>query len=245
MKRKADLSRIAVVLSRPSHPGNVGACARAMKTMGLTDLVLVAPRRVAHAQARALAAGAVDVLESARVVRTLPEALAERVLSVGFSARGRDLAHRARDWRELAPEVLDAARCGPVALVFGNETFGLTNGELLACQRHATIAANPDYPSLNLAAAVQVACYELAAAARAFSPVQGAKRKPATGSQLEALHAHVRQALVASGFLDPANPRRFEERLRRLVARADLEREEVALLRGMIASLESPRKRSR
>jgi tRNA/rRNA methyltransferase len=237
MKAPSPLARVAVVLVRTSHPGNVGAAARAMKTMGLADLVLVSPRHFPHPEADALAAGAADVLDGARVVTGLAEALADRVLAIGFSARGRDLSHPAREWRALAPEAVAATADGPVALVFGNETSGLSNDELLACQRHATIPASPEYPSLNLAAAVQVACYELALAAAAF-PVPGRPpRARATGADLEALHARLNRLLVGSGFLDPREPGRLDERLRRLAARLDLETEEVALLHGMLDSL--------
>jgi tRNA/rRNA methyltransferase len=237
MKANSSLARVAVVLSRTSHPGNIGAAARAMKTMGLEDLVLVAPRHFPHAEATALAAGAADVLERARVVPSLAEALAECTLAIGFSARGRDLSHPVRDWRSLAPEALAAAKEGRVALVFGNETSGLSNEELLACQRLASIPANPGYSSLNLAAAVQVACYELALAASAFRVPDRPARTPATGAELEALHARLNAVLVASGFLDPAEPGRLDERMRRLAARLDLESEEVALLHGMLDSL--------
>ncbi|HEX4944246.1 MAG TPA: RNA methyltransferase [Usitatibacteraceae bacterium] len=241
MKTQLLLSRVAVVLSRTSHPGNIGAAARAMKTMGIGDLVLVAPRHFPHPEAVALAAGAGDVLQRARVVPTLEQALADRTLAIGFSARGRDLSHPARDWRSAAPEAIAAAADGAVALVFGNETSGLSNDELLACQRHACIPANPDYPSLNLAAAVQVACYELALAASAFRIADRPPRAPATGADLEALHARLREVLVASGFLDPEEPGRLDERMRRLAARLDLESEEVAILHGMLGSL-APRK---
>lgn len=237
MKANSPLARVAVVLSRTSHPGNIGAAARAMKTMGLGDLVLVAPRHFPHPEAQALAAGAADVLERARVVQSLAEALADRTLAIGFTARGRDLSHPASDWRSAAPSAIEATTEGAVALVFGNETSGLSNDELLACQRLASIPANPDYPSLNLAAAVQIACYELALAAAAFRIPQRPARSPATGADLEALHERLRSALLASGFLDPQEPGRLDERMRRLAARLDLETEEVAILHGMIASL--------
>jgi len=237
MKAENPLPRVAVVLVRTSHPGNIGAAARAMKTMGLADLVLVAPRHFPHPDADALAAGAGDVLDRARVVASLAEALADRTLAVGFSARGRDLSHPAREWRSLAPETVAAAAAGPVALVFGNETSGLSNDELLACQRHATIPASTEYPSLNLAAAVQVACYELALAAGAFRVPDRPPRTRATGADLEALHARLQQLLVASGFLDPREPGLLDERMRRLAARLDLETEEVAILHGMLDSL--------
>ena len=182
-----------------------------------------------------MAAGAKDVLGSARVHDDLASALADRELAIGFSARRRDLSHPVREWRELAPEAL--AFPGRLALVFGNETSGLSNDELLRCQRFATIASNPAYGSLNLAQAVQVAAYEIALAARAFEPATTGLRTPATGADLEGLHAHLNEALVACGFLDPAKPGRLDERMRRLASRAGLEREEVDLLRGMLAAL--------
>ena len=235
MKATFDLSRVAVVLVRPSHPGNIGAAARALKTMGLADLALVRPRHFPHEEADAMAAGAKDVLERARIHDDLAAALADRELAIGFSARRRDLSHEPREWRDLAPEVL--ASPGRLALVFGNETSGLSNEELLRCQRFATIASNPAYGSLNLAQAVQVAAYEIALAARAFEPAATGPRSPATGADLEGLHAHLNEALVACGFLDPAKPGRLDERMRRLASRLSLEREEVDLLRGMLHAL--------
>ena len=236
------LSRMRVVLSHPSHPGNIGAAARAMKTMGLGDLRLVAPKRFPDPEATALASAATDVLESARSCAALEEAIGDTVLAVGFSARVRDLSHPARAVRECAPEIVAAAREGPVALVFGNETFGLTNEELGRCRMLATIPANPAYASLNLAAAVQIACYEVAMAA-GVEASEPSEREPATVEELEALFVHWEAAMRASGFLDPAQPRRLMERMRRMLARAGLEREEVRLLRGMLAAFEKPKVR--
>jgi tRNA/rRNA methyltransferase len=235
------LAHVRVVLSRPSHPGNIGSAARAMKTMGFGDLRLVAPKAFPHPEAEALASGALDVLRNARVFETLEQALADAVLAVGFSARGRDLSHPPRALREAAPLLVSAAAAAPVALVFGNETFGLTNEELARCQWLAVIPANPAYASLNLAAAVQVACYEIATTAAAFTPPLEPERTPATVEEVEAFFAHLERAMVASGFLDPAMPKRLMERMRRLFARAGLEREEVRFLRGMLAAFEKPR----
>jgi tRNA/rRNA methyltransferase len=237
----ASLANVRVVLTRPSHPGNIGAAARAMKTMGLEDLRLVQPARFPDAAATSLASGAVDVLERARVHETLEAALADCVMSVGFTARPRDLSHPARSLRDVVPEVLAPAAQGRVALVFGNETFGLSNEELVRCSALAHIPANPVYSSLNLAAAVQVACYELSLGAHAFAIPAGPARNAATGEEIEALFAHWERAMIESGFLDPAQPKRLMERLRRLFARAGLEREEVRFLRGMLTSFQKPK----
>ena len=228
---------IAVVLARPSHPGNVGSAARAMKTMGFADLRLVDPPAI-NDEARALAAGAADVLEGARSYASLPEALHDCALAVGFTARSRELSHPAQGVREVAPQIVEACARGTVALVFGNETSGLSNEELGHCQRVAAIPANPDYASLNLAAAVQVACYEVATAAGSFQASASGAHDPATVADLEALYAHFEQAMLASGYLDPRRPGRLMERLRRLFARASLERSEVKALRGMLEAFE-------
>ena len=239
------LDSIAVVLSRPSHPGNIGAAARAMKTMGLSDLRLVTPRRFPDPEAVALAAGGMDVLRGARVVATLEEALADRVLSVGFTARSRELSLPAAPVRECAAEIVAAAAGGGVALVFGNETSGLSNEELGRCQRLATIPSNETYPSLNLAAAVQIACYEVALAAEVQAPAAGRTHLPATGEDLEALFAHFEASMIVSGYLDPKRPGRLMERLRRLFGRARLERSEVKALRGMLEAFEKRMGRAR
>ncbi len=231
------LDRIVVVLSHPSHPGNIGSAARALKTMGRGSLRLVAAPAIDDA-ARALAAGGIDVLEGASRHATLEAATADCVLAVGFTARERGLSHEATTVRNLVGPILAAALDGPVALVFGNETSGLSNEELGRCQRIAVIPANPAYSSLNLAAAVQVACYELATAADAFDSPAAERGEPATGDDLEALFAHFEASMQASGYLDPRVPGRLMERLRRLFARARLERSEVKALRGMLEAFE-------
>ncbi len=243
MDRPDDLSRIRIVLSKPSHPGNIGGAARAMKTMGFADLALVKPRYFPDPDATAMAAGAGDVLASASVHKTLDAALGDCVLAVGFSARLRDLSHPARPLREAAREILDAALAGPVALVFGNETSGLSNDELSRCQRLVAIPASSAYASLNLAAAVQVACYELATTAGAHATSAGGSGTAATGADLAALFAHLEGAVTASGYVDAKRPGRFMERMRRLFARTSLEREEVKLLRGMLAAFEKRMRR--
>ena len=243
MDPESPLSRTRIVLTRTSHPGNIGAAARALKTMGFAHLTLVAPRHFPDPDATAMAAGAADVLERARVVDSLEAALADCTLAVGFSARGRDLSHAPQRLREAASAILDGAAQGRVALVFGNETSGLSNEELLRCQRLVSIPANPAYGSLNLAAAVQVACYELATSAALHDAPAAGAGTAATGEDLHGLFEHLERAAAESGYVDRARPGRFMERMRRLFARTGLEREEVKLIRGMLAAFEKAMKR--
>ena len=160
------LSRIRIVLCAPSHPGNIGAAARAMRTMGLSQLVLVAPQRFPDAEADALASGATGILRAARIVDTLDAALAGAALAIGFSARPREFAGAAMPVRAAAHEAFSYAARGEVALVFGSEMSGLSNAELARCQLVATIPSDPSFSSLNLAAAVQIAAYELRSSRR-------------------------------------------------------------------------------
>lgn len=240
MKARGPLSRIRVVLSRPSHPGNIGAAARALKTMGIAQLRLVRPRRFPDPEARAMASGALDILQLARVCADLDEALAGTTFSVALSARPRELSHPPLDARAAAREIVEAARAGEVAIVFGNETVGLTNKEIMRCTRLARIPASEAYTSLNLAQAVQVMAYELRMAA--LEPAAASSRSdPALHEDIEQLYAHLERSLRASGFLHPRYPRKLMERLRRLLARAKLEKVEVNILRGMLAAWDRPK----
>jgi tRNA/rRNA methyltransferase len=235
MKTGHPLSRIRVVLCRPSHPGNIGAAARAIKTMGLSRLVLVRPKRFPDPEARALATGALDVLQSARLCTTLDEALEGTTLSVAMSARSRELSHPPLDARAAAQELAQAARGEEVALVFGNETVGLSNEEVMRCSRIARIPADPKYASLNLAQAVQVMAYETRIAA--LDP--GTAPPPleyATHEEVENFYAHLERSLYASGFLHPRYPRKLMDRLRRLFSKARLEKVEVNILRGILTT---------
>jgi tRNA/rRNA methyltransferase len=233
------LAHVRIVLSRTSHPGNIGAAARAAWTMGIGALVLVAPRRFPDADATARATGAESVLAKARVVPSLDDALADCAWTVGLSARPRELAGRVVPIRAAAHEAIARTRDGPVALVFGSEMSGLSNDELARCRAVATIPANPAYSSLNLAAAVQVAAYELRLAAAGDDVWQAPRFEPATHAAIEGLHAHAERTLAAMRFLDPAMPRRLMPRLRRLFARAGLEHEEVNILRGILARIDA------
>jgi len=230
------LQRIRVVLCRPSHPGNVGAAARAMKTMGIEDLRLVSPRDFPSPEARWMAAHAVDVLEGARIVHRLEDAIADCVAAYALSARARDWSPPVMPAREAAQAAIAQAGGGPVALVFGTERAGLTNEEALACQVLVHIPASARYGSLNLAQAVQVMSYELRVAAGAGVPAERGQML-ATLADIEGLHAHFAEAAQAAGFFDPAAPMKFRERLRRLFARTRLEREEVNVLRGLLRAL--------
>lgn len=246
MEGFASLDRVRVVLSHTSHPGNIGGAARAMKTMGLAHLVLVSPRLFPHDDAIARASGAEDLLVRARVVESLAEALDGCVLAAAVTARRRELSAPPRWARDAAVELIGAARRDQVALVFGNETSGLSNDEVALTHMPLMIPANPAYSSLNLAAAVQIVCYELRLAAAdpgAPPPVAG-EGSPASHEDVDRLVAHFERAAIASGFLDPASPKRLILRLRRLFARARLEREEVAILRGMLSAFEQPRSKA-
>jgi len=233
------LQRIRIVLVRTTHPGNIGAAARAMFTMGLTRLTLVAPKyRPDHVEAVALAAGAAPVLERARCVATLDDALEGAALTIGLSARRREFVGRALGVRQAAIEAIASAEHGDVAIVFGTEMSGLTNDELARCAIAVTIPANPDYASLNLAAAVQVAAYELRIAATDASGWSAPRYPPATYDETEGLYRHAQRTLTSLAFLNPAMPKRLLPRLRRLFGRAVLEHEEVNILRGILARID-------
>jgi len=236
------LKNIRVVLTQTSHPGNIGAAARAVKTMGLGTLVLVRPRHFPHPDATARASGALDILERAQVHESLTAALEGCVLAVAATSRQRELRHEMMTARTAARELLAQAASHPVAIVFGNETSGLSSDEAGLCHVWASIPANPEYASLNLAAAVQVFAYEC----RMALPERGDPRAPefesASHEQVEQLFQHFGKTMVHAGFLDPANPKRLLPRLRRLLARARLETEEVNILRGFLKAVDKMRR---
>jgi tRNA/rRNA methyltransferase len=227
------LDNIRVVLSHTSHPGNIGAAARAMKTMGLSNLFLVNPKQFPDAMADAMASGANDLLANAVVCSRLEQALQGAVLVVGLTARHRDLSHSMLTLRQAAPQILERAGEAPVALLFGTEMSGLSNAELEKCQLLITIPVNPEYSSLNLAAAVQVVAYELRTCGVVTEPIS--KDLPlAAFEDVERFYEHLERTLVEIDFLDPLDPRRLMTRLRRLFARAGMEKEEVNILRGIL-----------
>ncbi len=233
MNPQNPLDNVRIVLSHSSHPGNIGASARAMKTMGLSSLVLVNPGRFPDREAEALASGALDVLAEARVCASLDDALAGTVLAAALTARSRELSHTAYYAKQAARVLLEQARQHPVAVVFGGEASGLSNEEIIKCQMLVHIPANPDYASLNLAAAVQVMCYELRMALENPAP-QPSEFEAASFEEIEMFFRHLEEVMVSTGYLNPDQPKRLMERLRRLFARARLEKEEINILRGIL-----------
>lgn len=228
------LNNVRVVLSHTTHPGNIGAAARAMKTMGLQHLYLINPRHFPDDQANAMSAGADDVLHNAVVCGSIDEALTGVVFTVGMTARLRDISLQVKTPREAMPLVLQQAATQPVALLFGTEMSGLTNEETGRSQLLVNIPANPDYSSLNLAAAVQVMAYELSVAAQSYTPAQP-EIQPATHEQVEGFFTHLEKTLFEIGFFTTQNPARMMQRLRRLYARARLEQDELNILRGILS----------
>ncbi len=228
------LQKVSVVLVRTTHPGNIGATARAMKTMGLARLVLVEPRYFPDAQATAMASGADDVLAAARVCASLDEALNDTRFAVAMTARVRELAYEPVNIRVAAAHVLAEAGASEVALVFGTEMSGLSNDEVLKCQLAAMIPAVKGYSSLNLAAAVQLMAYELRMGLLGGVVGVPPLQEPAQLGDIERFYEHLQRNLIDSGFLDPAFPKKLMERMRRLFGRARLEKEEVNILRGIL-----------
>jgi tRNA (cytidine32/uridine32-2'-O)-methyltransferase len=235
---------IRIVLVGTTHPGNIGAVARAMKNMGLVDLALVKPKKFPHAKATARASGAVDVLENANVVESLPEAIKDCVFVAGASARPRSLNWPYMEPRECAAKFLELSEDGVVAAVFGPEKSGLSNSDLDHCDTLLTIPTNPDFSSLNLAMSVQVLSYELRMAALAGTPPHYEHDAPlATSEEMEKFYEHMEKTLIDMKFLKPDNPRHLMRRLRRLFIRADVDKNEVNILRGIFAAIDKHRQR--
>lgn len=234
------LQNIRIVLVETSHTGNMGSVARAMKTMGLTNLWLVNPLVKPDSQAIALAAGASDVIGNANIVDTLDEALAGCSLVVGTSARSRTLPWPMLDPRECGLKSVSEGQHAPVALVFGRERVGLTNEELQKCHYHVAIAANPEYSSLNLAMAVQVIAYEVRMAwlaTQESSDAQPEETPYPLVDDLERFYGHLEQTLLTTGFIRENHPGQVMNKLRRLFTRARPEAQELNILRGMLASI--------
>lgn len=236
---------IRIVLTRVSHPGNIGSAARAMKTMGLDRLYLVAPERFPATEATVMAAGADDVLERARVFPDVRSAVADCGLVVGTTARSRHLPWRILEPREAAAEVAAAAASSEVAVLFGAERTGLTNDELELCQRLLTIPTGPSYGSLNLAMAVQVVAYELLLARRAAPADADGRGIPlASALDMERFYAHLEQVLDEIDFHDRTGEGHLMSRLRRFFNRALPDHNEINILRGILTSVQGRRRRA-
>ncbi len=239
------LKQVRMVMVETSHPGNIGAAARAMKNMQLEQLYLVRPRHFPHPEATARASGSDDVLERVVVCDSLEEAVADCALVFGASARLRTIPWPLVDAREAAQMSLQRAGEGAqVAFVFGRESSGLTNQELERCNYLMHIPTNPDYSSLNVAAALQVVAYELMMGRQGEYALPSAQDDVlATAAEMEGLYGHLEQALVELEFLDPDNPRQLMRRLRRLFNRQALEQTEVNILRGILTAAQKQARR--
>lgn len=252
-------ANLITVLASPSHPGNIGAVARALKTMGLTSLRLVAPDEFPSPIAAARASGALDVLNAASQYDHFSQAISECRLVVGTSDRTRSLSHPHVTPRDIAPVLIEEAAKGPVAICYGREECGLLNEQLSLCHYHIEIPANPMYSSLNLGSAVQVMSYELRLAWLAAQSRTGIEatatwpprydlerlgcefwdEPPATAAEVDGLMGHFERATRYSGFLDPKNPMLGMVRLRRLFNRARVDKVEINILRGILRSIEN------
>lgn len=233
-----NLQKIRVVLVETSHPGNIGAIARAMKNMGLSELVLVKPKEFPSQVASARASSASDILDRARVVQSLGEALVGCKLAFGASARLRKVSWPQLDVRETAELAIKTVveDQATVAMVFGREDSGLSNAEMDKCHYLSHIPSNPTYSSLNISQAVQVFAYEclMATNVKSVHQKEGYRHKLASSDQLEGFYDHLYQALQDIGFLDPNKNARFMRRMRRLFNRSQLDIKEVDILRGIL-----------
>ncbi|GGA65791.1 tRNA (cytidine/uridine-2'-O-)-methyltransferase TrmJ [Neiella marina] len=234
------LDQVRIVLVGTTHSGNIGSAARAMKTMGLKHLYLVDPQAMPDGKSVALAAGAVDVLENVTICDSLQQAIADCGLVVGTSARNRTFSWPMLDPRECGEKVIAEAPNYPVAIVFGREAHGLSNDELQQCHFHVCIPANPDYSSLNLAAAVQTLCYEVRMAWLSHQQHESEQTEYPLAEQLEGFYQHLEQTLRQTGFIIPQHPGAVMTKLRRLFNRARPEVTELNILRGMLSSVQKP-----
>lgn len=235
------LSNIRVVLVGTSHPGNIGSTARAMKTMGLSNLYLAEPRVEPDGQSVALAAGACDILQNLTRVDSLADAIKDCSLVIAASARSRTL-----DWPILTPQqsaqkLVSESHQGPVAIVFGRENHGLSNEELQQCNYHLVIPANPEYSSLNLAQAVQIACYETRVAFLNQAQQEQKSAEPETYPvtvELSQFFEHLESTLLKTGFIIKNHPGQVMVKLRRLFSKARIETQEMNILRGILSSID-------
>lgn len=239
------LTNIRVVLIDTTHPGNIGAAARAMKNMGLSELALVRPKSFPDPEATARASGADDVLARAQVYPQLEEAIADCGLVVGTSARQRHMHWEQLEPRACAQTLIDAARTQPAAILFGSERFGLTNAELLHCRWLVTIPTHEAYSSLNIAMAVQILAYELWLAARDGSPAQPEREAPlATAQEMDHFYVHLKQVMDEVEFRDRTPSGQLMTRLKLLFNRAGLDQNEMNILRGIMTAVQAKRRKA-
>lgn len=239
MIAQTSLDNIRIILIGTTHPGNIGAVARAMKTMGVQQLYLVNPKRFPDALATERAANAFDILEKAKVVSSLAEALENCKLIYGTSARMRALEWPSQELRPAAKQALQESSDSQVAFVFGREHSGLTNEELELCHYQIQIPANPEYSSLNLAAAVQIICYELRVAWLAnIDHTPSETMDWATSEEIELYYQHLEQVLLLINFIKPGLSGQVIPRLRRLFSRTRIDTRELNILRGILTSIE-------
>jgi len=227
--------KIKFILFEPSHPGNVGATARAIKTMGFDKLCLINPIEHPHSEARARSSGALDVLLNAEIFDNLHDAIKDCGLIIGTTSRTRRISVPIRSIRETAPSIVAEANKKPVAVIFGPEKSGLINEQIDCCNQLINIPSSESYKSLNLAMAVQIVAYELRLANQAL-PAEIRARNLASSEDIELFYKHLNQVLLETGFLDPKNPKQLMRRLRTLFNRAQMDENEINIMRGILAS---------
>jgi TrmH family RNA methyltransferase len=235
------LKQFNVVLCRTSHGGNIGSSARAMKTMGLTNLYLVKPKHFPSDESYALAAGADDILDKAIIVDSLEDAIKDSHIAIGFTARKRELSQPHKNIRESAQNLIVSAENQRISLVFGNETNGLSNDEIKHCQLLSFIDANNDYSSLNLAQAVQICCHELRVAldlAKDNAINREALDSFVTYNELNGFFIHLEGMLNDIGFLKKIQGERLMQRLRLLFNRTQLDKDEINIMRGIFTEIQ-------
>lgn len=234
------LSNIRIVMVETTHPGNIGATARAMKTMGLANLVLVNPKIFPSAEATAMAAGADDILANAKEYAVLADAVSNCTLVAGTSARNRSIPWPIMTPRESATHIVSTSQSSDVALVFGRESSGLTNEELEYCNLVIQVPTRKDFSSLNIAAAIQIICYELLLAETGIAETIPADSdlEFATRNEMEKFFQHLEQSMIMTGFYNPQKPRKLMHRMKRLFNRAQPDQNEINMLRGLLAAID-------
>ncbi|MFM2478406.1 tRNA (cytosine(32)/uridine(32)-2'-O)-methyltransferase TrmJ [Celerinatantimonas sp. MCCC 1A17872] len=232
------LDNVRVVMVGTSHSGNIGSAARAMKTMGISQLVLVAPETEIDGKSTALAAGASDVLANVQIFDTLEEAIAPCELVIGTSARSRTLELPLLNARQSAQRVVQEGQHAQVAMVFGRERTGLTNDELKHCHFHVNVATNPEYSSLNLAMAVQILCYEVRMAHLDNTVPAAPEAEYPQSQDVENFFTHLEKALFQIGFIVPNHPGKVMDKLRRMFNRIRMEQNELNTMRGILSAIE-------